>query len=296
MTTDKLESMAQELEASGRYRVLRRFQPRRIFEAPDGSETRIGVFLDLETTGLDPVRDEIIEIAMVPFTYGQNGHIFEVLEPFNRLREPSIPIPLEVTALTGIDAAMVEGKVIDMAEVAAIASSAAIIIAHNAAFDRRFAERFCDAFTTRPWACSMTEVDWRSEGFDGLKLSYLASGHGFYFDGHRAVEDCQAGIEILAQPLRSTGRTAFTALLESARRPQWRIWAENSPFELKDHLKARGYKWNGVGLGGPRAWYVDVAENLKEAELHFLRNEIYQREIELLIRRITAFDRYSDRY
>ena len=43
-------------------------------------------------------------------------------------------------------------------------------------------------------------------------------------------------------------------LLEKARRPGWRIWAENSPFELKDELKARGYRWNGDGRPNPKAW------------------------------------------
>jgi DNA polymerase-3 subunit epsilon len=53
----------------------------------------------------------------------------------------------------------------------------------------------------------MSQVDWAGEGFEGTKLSYLASQCGFFFDGHRAENDCLAGLEILARPLPS-GRTA----------------------------------------------------------------------------------------
>ena len=95
---------------------------------------------------------------MLPFTYSLDGRIFEVREPFQGLRQPSTQIQPEITQLTGITDEMVAGKSIDPAEVSAFASGAAVIVAHNAAFDRRFAEQFCDVFTTKPWACSLSQV------------------------------------------------------------------------------------------------------------------------------------------
>lgn len=68
-----------------------------------------------------------------------------------------------------------------------------------------------------------------------------------------------------------------------------------APFELKDQLKARGYRWNGDGGPQPRAWYVDVPEAAREAELKFLHEEIYRGEVDLLVRRIDAHDRFSER-
>ena len=74
------------------------------------------------------------------------------------------------------------------------------------------------------------------------------------------------------------------------------MWAENSPFDLKDVLKARGYRWNGEGTGAsPKAWFIDVADGDREAELAFLKSEIYRGEIDLLTRRIDAYDRFSAR-
>lgn len=291
---DELEAMAAALEASGAYRVLRKLQPRGRLAAPDGAPTRTGLFVDVETTGLDPARCEIIELAMVPFTYGLDGRIYAVGEPFHQLREPGHPIPPEVTALTGLTDEMVAGKAIDPAAVTAFAAPAALVVAHNAAFDRRFLERFCATFSTKPWACSMTQVAWQDAGFEGVKLAYLAAGAGFFYEKHRAVHDCLAAVELLARPLPD-GRPALQQLLDQARRPSWRIWAENSPYDLKDALKARGYRWNGEANGAPRAWYVDVADADREAELAFLKAEIYRGEIDLLVRRIDAYDRFSDR-
>ncbi len=97
-TAEDLEVMAQALERSGGYRVLRRLAPLARREPPAGVQTRHGLFVDTETTGLDPARDEIIELAMVPFTYGVDGEIYAIGEAFQQLRQPTKPIPPEVTA------------------------------------------------------------------------------------------------------------------------------------------------------------------------------------------------------
>ncbi len=119
-------NMAATLEATGDYRILRRMKPRRQLLEKDGSKTRLGILIDLETTGLDPAKDEIIEMALVPFEYGLDGRIFEVREPFSALRQPSKPIPPEITQITGITDEMVAGKTIDPTEVAAFVAPAAL--------------------------------------------------------------------------------------------------------------------------------------------------------------------------
>ena len=84
-------------------------------------------------------------------------------------------------------------------------------------------------------------------------------------------------------------------LLDTARRPTVRIWAEHSPFESKDQLKARGYRWSDGSDGRPKSWWVEVDEKDVAEELQFLESVIYQREIDLPTKRLTAFDRFSDR-
>ena len=289
------EAMVAALEATGDYRVLRRLRTRTIITPlPDCVKTWLGIMLDTETTGLDPARDEIIELAMVPFTYGRDGTIFEVREPFQRLREPSRPIPAEVTALTGIDDAMVSGHTIDPAEVTAFVSPASLVIAHNAGFDRKFVERFCETFTTKAWGCSQSQVPWSEEGFEGTKLTYLLAGCGLFHGAHRATDDCRAAIEILSHPLPKSGVYAMAKLLDEARATTCRIWATGTPFDLKDGLKARGYKWNDGSDGRLKAWFIDMPEDKSESELSFLRSEIYQRDVDIPVTRITAYDQFSN--
>ncbi|MTJ93994.1 MAG: hypothetical protein F8N36_14220 [Desulfovibrio sp.] len=79
-----LEAMAATLVSSGEYRVQRKLVPRRQITPPNGEKKWLGICLDIETTGLDPISDEIIELAMVPFTYGFDGRIYDILEPFSR--------------------------------------------------------------------------------------------------------------------------------------------------------------------------------------------------------------------
>lgn len=292
---DQLEDIAKLLEAGDDYRVLRRLKPYVPLQGFAEEDLRTALFVDVETTGLDYRQHEIIELAMVPFRYSLDGKIVRVLQPYSQLQQPRRPIPAEIVALTGITNEMVSGQNIDLVEVEKLVQTSHLIIAHNASFDRKFLERFSSAFATKPWGCSLSDIDWATEGFQGTKLSYLAAEYGFFYDRHRAVNDCLAGIDILSRTLPKSGANAFSSLLANARQTTWRIVAENSPYELKDVLKARGYRWNGGENGRPKASYIDVADELKEAEVEFLRRDIFKRSIDLNPFRITAMERFSDR-
>jgi DNA polymerase III subunit epsilon len=268
------------LSRSEDYRVLRRLVPRIPVAPPVGLDTKTAVLLDTETTGLDSRNDQIIELGMVKFDYLSDGRIVGVRDIFSAFNEPSIPIPLEVTALTNITDDMVAGHRIDEASVTAFVDDAVIVIAHNSDFDRKFAERYWPIFEQKAWGCSATEIDWRRHGFAGAQLGYLLNGAGFFHQAHRAVDDCHALLEVLACELPTTGAPALALLLETARKPTVRVWAEQSPFELKDSLKRRGYRWSDGSDGRPKSWYVDVCETALQDEIAFLRAEIYLSEIE----------------
>jgi DNA polymerase III subunit epsilon len=289
------EEMAAALEASGHYKILRRVVPRPMSTGPVNPTDKVGVVLDVETTGLDHTRDEVVELGMVRFSYSEADEITSVTGTFQVFREPSVPISPEVTDLTGITNDMVAGQRIDEAAVEAFVRDANVVIAHNAGFDRKFAERSWPVFAHRHWACSFAEIDWRKHGFAGANLGYLLSGCGLFHAAHRAVDDCHAVLEILAKPLPGASETALAALLTRARQPSVRVWAEHSPFDLKDVLKARGYKWSDGSDGSPRCWYVDVAEDRHPAEIEFLRSEIYQRRADVRSQTLTALERFSTR-
>ncbi|WP_407666740.1 3'-5' exonuclease [Microvirga roseola] len=287
------ETATRMLEATGDYRVLRRLIPRPTVvsrTARQGEKT--AVILDTETTGLDHTRDEVIELGMVAFTYDEEGQIGDLIGTFNGLREPSIPISPEITRLTGITLDMVAGQMLDLEAVERFIAPAELIIAHNARFDRPFCESLSKGFHVKAWACSHSEISWSMLGFEGSKLGYLLTQCGWFHQGHRAVEDCHALLEVLASPLPSEAGLPFKHLLASARKSLLRIWAESSPFDMKDVLKARGYRWNDGTNGRPKSWWVEVEEEAGEAELAFLRREVYRRDVEPYTQKITAFERF----
>lgn len=291
----ELDAMAREIAASGDYRVLRRLVPSSVMPPAAGEPEKFGIILDVETTGLDYTKDEIIELAMVKFGFTEAGAVAGVRGVFQGFNEPSVPIPARITRLTGIDDALVANQTIDGRAVEAFVADADLVIAHHAGFDRKFAERAWPVFAHRPWTCSATEVDWQAQGFSGAKLTYLAAEAGFFYGAHRATDDCHAVLELLGRPLPATHTTALSILIERAGRRTFRIWAEHSPFDLKDVLKSRGYRWSDGAGGSLRSWYIDVDECDRDDEVLFLRREIYQRNVPLRCISLSAFDRFSER-
>lgn len=116
------------------------------------------------------------------------------------------------------------------------------IIAHNAGFDRPFCEAFSAIFSDKAWVCSVSEIDWAGRGFEGTKLGYLIGQAGFFHDAHRAVDDCFALLEVLGRQSEGQVTSPFGELYQKSQNARVGIYAEHSPFDLKDHLKARGYR------------------------------------------------------
>ncbi len=155
-----LVAMAQTLEQSGAYRVLRRLPFRRHFSTPT-ELTKVGILFDVETTGLDTAADEVVELGMVKFSYHSDGRVAAVLDTFSSFNEPRQVIPEDAIKLHGITNEIAAGHKIDGDAVTAFVSDAAVIIAHNAAFDRKFAERYWPVFAVKPRACSVNQIEWR---------------------------------------------------------------------------------------------------------------------------------------
>ncbi|MBI3791723.1 MAG: 3'-5' exonuclease [Gemmatimonadetes bacterium] len=280
MPTDdaqELEQAAARLVASGDYQVLRRFAPPAAYEASPPEAPRRAVVVDVETTGLDPARDRIIEFAAAAFTYdAATGAIHAVEAPLAFLEDPGRAIPPEIVRLTGISDDMVAGRHLDDDAIARYLDGAQLIIAHNAGFDRKFVERRLSGCAGRAWACSQREVGWRTAGYGSQSLEYLLYRHaGCFFAGHRATVDCQAVVHVLATPFASGARPR-RELLEKARTRTARLWAVGSPFESKDLLKRRGYRWSACEDNRPKAWYKDLPEEEKDAEVQWLEAEVYR--------------------
>jgi len=288
------DDMVRRLEATGRYRILRKLEPHTVTATARARFPLKGVILDTETTGLNHRKDEIIEIGTVAFTFDERGNIGDIIGVYGALQQPSVPIPEEITRLTGITDEMVTGQMIDHQQLRSLIDGTDLIIAHNAGFDRPFCESFSPMFADKAWACSVSEIEWTKRGFEGTKLGYLIGQAGYFHEGHRAVDDCFALLQVLAAGDVGRGQTPFAELYQTSQRSRIRIFAENSPFEMKDHLKARGYRWSDGSDGRPKCWWAEIAEDGLDDELRYLRSEIYRwEEADPPIRRLTAFDRFK---
>lgn len=135
---------------------------------PDAA-LKVAVALDVETTGLGD-EDKVIELAMRRFRYDDEGRIVEIGRAWSWREDPGQPLAEDVIRLTGITDQDLVGRRIDDRVANGILAGADIVIAHNAAFDRPRVEARLSGLPTLRWACSCTEIDWQSAGFEGRSL------------------------------------------------------------------------------------------------------------------------------
>jgi DNA polymerase-3 subunit epsilon len=268
---DRHSQAADFLSMHPDYRVQRRLVSVTHFhEADPLASSRIGVAIDVETTGLDREADRIIELAIQRFRFDDRGRIVQVGLPRVWREDPGIPIDPKITKLTGLAAEDVAGQEIDDTMAVDILSSADIIVAHNAAFDRPFVDRRLPAIAGKPWACSMAELDWLELGFEGRALAHLVSQCGWFYEGHRAENDILALLYLLSYGLPD-GETILAKLIACSERPTYRVNAIDAPFDAKDRLKSRGYRWDAA----LRFWWKSIGEQESDVERSWLLSDVY---------------------
>lgn len=254
------------------YRVLRRLVPRLQWGPASSTSLARVIVLDTETTGLDARQERIIELALLSVAVDRStGQPVGPVTVYESFEDPGKPIPPAIQEITGIDDTMVQGQRIDDAQVQALVEEADLVLAHNAGFDRPFVESRLPVFATRPWNCSFAGIDWKREGSGSAKLEFLAAERGWFYDAHRAQVDCHALLQVLACPL-ADGRTGLQQLLDGASRTRFKLRATGAPFEAKDALKARGYRWDNEG----RVWWTSLpSQEAMEAECDWLKATAY---------------------
>ena len=289
------EALALALQKHPDYRVLRRL-PQRL-DWPAAAPTaalRHLVLLDTETTGLDASRDKIIELALLRVDVdAATGLPVGPVQVYDGLEDPGMPISAEIQAITGIDDAMVRGQRLDEERISALLDGADLVVAHNAGFDRPFTEARMGRFSALPWACSYADLDWKAQGRGSAKLESLALELGLFYDAHRAEMDCHALLAVLSAPLPKGGGTGLGQLLERVGQPSYRLQATAAPFEAKDKLKSRGYRWNAE----QRVWQTRLdGEAALQAECVWLKAQVYGgRAAQVQLEMQDACVRYSNR-
>ena len=271
------DEMADKLSAHPDFKVKRRLVPILEFGPGSGGPTKRILILDTETTGLDWRAENIIELAMlsvdVDLHTGQPVGVVEVYEDFE---DPGRPIPSEIVKLTGITDHDLYGQKLNEVKINAMVERADLIVAHNAGFDRPFVENRLEVFEHKAWACSFAGINWKAQGLGSAKLEFLCSELGWFYDAHRAQVDCHALLRVLSSNLKTQPddlpTSGFLQLLKSAEQARTVVKAFGSPFESKDKLKARGYRWDAEA----KVWFTAVkSADALEAEAEWLKTQIY---------------------
>ena len=149
------------------------------------------VVLDIETTGLSPAQNEVIEMAMLRLDSGERNE-------FVRLVDPGVPIPPFITRLTGIRSADVRGQpdIYQVLEEALPFMRGATLMIQNAPFDLGFLRPRLLRLGHRLENPVIDTIAWARKALPGLPrrgLDVLAEAFdlGLPKDRHRALADVE---------------------------------------------------------------------------------------------------------
>ncbi|HYX91735.1 MAG TPA: exonuclease domain-containing protein, partial [Myxococcaceae bacterium] len=157
------------------------------------------VFVDLETTGLDPARDEVIEVGALFVEGGQ------VVRRLSRLFRPSSRLPLAIRRLTGLSDADLaneppfSGFETELTELL----RGWTVIAHNARFEQAF---LCDILSEvdAPVLDSCELLHYLYPELDSHSLESVIRWAGISEGAaHRALQDCEDTFAVLQHALGS---------------------------------------------------------------------------------------------
>ena len=154
------------------------------------------VVFDLETTGLDHRKHEIIEFGAIRVNRDSINH-----DTFQSLVKPSRKVPKKITELTGINQAMLdaEGEPIESALREFLSFVGDLhLVSFNADFDMAFLQNTAAKHSIsigNPVSCALKMSRRAWPGRKSYRLADLAKDGNLKSDGtHRALGDCQRAL------------------------------------------------------------------------------------------------------
>ena len=156
--------------------------------------SNIFVAIDVETTGLSPIANELIEISAIKY----NGQ--KKIDTFTSLIKPKAKIPYYITNITGITNEMVQNSpsIEEIMPNLINFIGENIIVAHNANFDYKFIQNYSNNAFSKNTLIDTVQIGKKLyPNLPNHKLGTIAKHIGITEDGfHRAEFDCECSSKI----------------------------------------------------------------------------------------------------
>ncbi|WP_414153417.1 3'-5' exonuclease [Prochlorococcus sp. MIT 1300] len=206
------------------------------------------LILDTETTGLDPLKDQCLEIGAILFSVSSRS----------TLAQQSFLIPVDENSAEGIN--QIPASITNLRQpwrkalsyFQDLVDTADLLVAHNVDFDRKWFGREPLPKLFKPWLCTMEDICWPADRHLRRRPSVrdLALSYGVpVWAAHRALTDCIYLAEVFKRC------DDLELLIEHGLEPKKLVKALVS-YEERQLARTAGFRWNDPVQG---AWTLRLS-------------------------------------
>lgn len=230
------------------------------------------LIVDTETTGLDSLHDQVIEVAAVLYS----------VEHKTILQQISTLLPVTHNPAQSVNKISSRSSAVPMAwleitkTIVRMASFADAVVAHNAEFDKQWMIKACTSgLIGLPWICTLKDFKWprinTTKPGSGSLVSIAIALDVPVVSAHRALTDCQLLTSSFSKLDDLSDR--IESALNYARAEKF-IYQALVSISEKDLAKAAGFSWSQPHLmlkTWAKIMTEEEAAEIKEFELKMIR-------------------------
>ena len=212
------------------------------------------LILDTETTGLEPVSAQCIEVGAVLFHVPTRSVLSQVSFLLPAAANPAQHVNGIAAEVTRLSQPWQAG----LQHFLALLAGADAVLAHNAAFDAKWFGLGPLPPIDKSWICSMDDIEWPPERHlrPAPSVRDLALAYGVpVWAAHRALTDCTYLVQVLERC------ADLEDLLAAAMEPKL-LYRANLPYAERHKAKQAGFRWNEPVRG---AWSRRLSERQAQA-------------------------------
>lgn len=207
------------------------------------------VIIDTETTGLDPSKGKVLEVAAVLYNIPTRSILAQLSTLCQAIDNPAYEINrIEVESLKRIPA-NIEFSGLNL--IAEMMNNAEAIIAHNAEFDKKWIETIPALYSSavsKKWICTRKDVVWPVRKGIPLNLIHICVDLGVpVVSAHRALSDCL----LLVSALECIEDIEF--FLDKSGKGRITYHA-NVSYENRQIVKEAGFSWDNE----KKVWFAKL--------------------------------------